>query len=227
MRTLSCMLSLLLLPPCLASAVDLATKDGVTYADATITETLPIGLSFISHGKAGWIDFRDLSDDVAKEYGYNRKKAEAFEAQLAENKGNMVSPSDAPDLGSMPPDAGLNAQAVPPTAENTVVVNPGQTVVYEPTYFPSTGPVYLHRWVYWHGRHYPWYWWHHWYWGHHWVYSHGRYYPWHYYHGHGLWHHGRYYPYHHGLLGKERCKETGPHSHHATSPGGSGKSGHK
>lgn len=224
MKTLAGLCFLLLLAPGFARAADLVTKEGVTYPDVTITETLPIGLSFISGGKAGWIDFRDLPDDVARQYGYRPKKAEEFESRLAQTGGDMVSPSDAPNMKSLPTEGALDAQAVPQTPENTVVVDAGQNLIYEPAIFPSSGPVCVKRWVYWHGHHYPWYWWHHWYWGHHWVYHHGRYYPWHYYHGHGIWYHGRYYPYHHGVL-KHHCTESKPHeaSHHGEHGGGGGR----
>jgi hypothetical protein len=211
MKTMRCLLSVLLFQVYVANAKDLVAKDGVTYKDVKITETLPIGLSFISDGKAGWIDFRDLPDAVAKEYGYNPKKADEFEQQIARNQGNMVSPTDAPDMKFMPPEANLDVQTVPQTSENTTIISSGGGVTYDPSCFPSSGPVYQNRWVHWNGRYYPHYWWHHWWWRHHWVYSKGRYYPWHYYHHHGTWYHGKYYPYHHGVLKEHYCKEEKPH----------------
>lgn len=224
MKKTFCLLLILLLQVASTRATDLVTKDGVTYRDVTITETLPIGLSFVSEGKAGWIDFRDLPQAVAKEYGYDPKKAEKFEQQIAQNQGNMVSPSDAPDMKSIPAEANLDVQTVPQTSENTTIISSGSAVSYEPSYFSSSGPTYCNRWVDWHGRHYPYYWWHHWWWNHHWVYSKGRYYPWHYYHHHGIWYHGKYYPYHHGVLAERGCKEEKPHTaerHPAEKPHGS------
>ncbi len=212
------------------SAKELSTKDGVTYKDVTITETTPIGISFISDGKAGWLDFRDMTPHEQKEYGYNPQKADEFEQKLIQNQGNMVPADGAPDMSDIPAEANLDPNTVPQTPQNTVVVEPGQQVVYNPTYFPSAAPVYYNGWVYWHGHHYPYYWWHHWYWHHHWVYSHGRYYPWHYYHNHGIWYHGKYYPYHHGLLAeKDRCTSKEEHgmSQHPHPKGDEKPEGHR
>jgi hypothetical protein len=227
MKTRHALLGCFLFAAGLAAAADLATKDGKVYPDVAIAEVTPIGLAFISGGKAGWVDFRDLPEEVARKYGYDPKKAAAFEAQIEKNGGNMVGPNDAPDTAGMPAEAALDPQQVPMSATNTVEVVDGQPVVYEPQYFPSSGPVYCNRWVYWHGHRYPYYWWHHWYWGHHWVYHHGRYYPWHYYHGHGVWYHGKYYPYHHGVLGPHHCGEAKPHgaAHHGGREGGGGGKG--
>ena len=191
---------------CSAFAKDLSTNTGVTYTDVTITEKTPIGVFFISQGKGGWLDFRDMTDQEQKEYGYDCAKADEFEQKLVQNQGNMVPPDGAPDMDNIPPEANLDSNTVPQTPENTTVIQPGQQVTYDPAYFQSAAPVYNNGWVYWNGRHYPYYWWHHWYWHHHWVYSNGRYYPWHYYHNHGVWYHGKYYPYHHGLLAeKNHC----------------------
>ncbi len=192
-------------------AKDLTLNDGTTYKDIQVTRVTPIGLEFTSDGKAGWVDFRDLPENVAKEYGYDPQKAEDFEKQIAQNQGNMVDPQGAPP-SDIPQDANLDTQTVPQTPQNTQVVEPGQTVLYEPQYFPNAAPVYYGNWVNWGGRYYPYYWWHNWYWGNHWVYNNGRYYPWNYYHNHGTWYHGKYYPYHHGLLEKNRCNETKAHN---------------
>jgi hypothetical protein len=218
MRKMLCWLSVLLLQAALIQAMDLVTRDGTTYKDVTISETTPIGLSFLSEGKAGWVDFRDLPDAVAKKYGYDPVKAKEFEQQITENGGNMVSSTDAPDLNGMPTEANLDVNTVPQTDANTTIISSGSPVSYDPTYFQSSGPVYQNRWVRWNGRYYPSYWWHHWWWSHHWVNHNGRYYPWHYFHHHGVWYHGKYYPYHHGLLAKDGCKEKKPHDesyHHS------------
>ena len=198
---------------CYASAKDLSTRTGITYKDVTITETTPIGIFFISHGKGGWLDFRDMTDQEQEKYGYDPAKADEFEQKLVQNQGNMVPPNGAPDMADIPPEANLDPKTVPQTPENTTTIVPGQQVTYDPTYFQSAAPVYYNGWVYWNGRHYPYYWWHHWYWHHHWVYSNGRYYPWHYYHNHGIWYHGKYYPYHHGLLAeKDHCLSKEQHN---------------
>lgn len=204
-------LSVLLLSLC-ASAKDIVTRDGTTYKDVTVTQTTPIGISFISNGKGGWIDFRDMTDDEQKDYGYDRQKADEFEQKLVQNKGNMVPPDGAPDMTDIPADANLDPKAVPQTQDNTVVIQPNQQVPYDPSCFTSAGPVYTNQWVSWNGRYYPSYWWHQWYWNNHWAYHNGRYYPWHYYHNHGVWYHGKYYPYHHGLLAKnDYCQSKDRH----------------
>lgn len=198
---------------CGAVAKDLSTTTGITYKEVTITETTPIGVSFISRGQGGWLDFRDMTEQEQAEYGYDRAKADEFEQKLIQNQGNLVPPNGAPDMGSIPPEANLDSNTVPQTPENTTTIVPGQQVTYNPTYFQSAAPVYHNGWVYWNGRHYPYYWWHHWYWQHHWVYANGRYYPWHYYHHHGVWYHGNYYPYHHGLLAESNhCQNREPHN---------------
>ena len=68
-------------------AYDLSTSDGKTYKDASITKITPIGLGFISNGKSGWLDFRDLSKQVQKDFNYDPKAASAFEQRLVNNKG--------------------------------------------------------------------------------------------------------------------------------------------
>ena len=196
-----------------ALAKDLETANGITYKDVTIAETTPIGVSFISGGKGGWLDFRDMTEPEQKEYGYDRAKADEFEQKLVKNQGNMVPPDGAPDMDNIPPEANLDPGTVPQTPANTTIISSGQQVTYDPTYFQSAAPVYYNGWVSWNGKHYPYYWWHHWYWHHHWVYHDGRYYPWHYYHNHGIWYHGKYYPYHHGVLAeKDRCLSKEEHN---------------
>ena len=210
--------SLILMAAILFSAVVLSAEDlilanGTTYKDVKITQTTLIGLQFISEGKAGWVDFRDLTAEEAQEYGYDPQKAEAFEQQIAQNNGNMVQPQDIPPSDT-PDAANLDPQTVPQTPENTQTIDPNQqqNVVYEPQYYPNDAPVYTNGWVNWGGRYYPSYWWHNWYWGNHWVNHNGRYYPYQYYHHHGTWYNGKYYPYHHGLLKENQCKETKPHN---------------
>ncbi len=200
-----------------ASAKDLDRNDGTSYKDVEITERTPIGLSFICHGKAGWLDFRDMAPEMQREYGYDPAKADEFERELDKKGGDLVPAGGAPDMQAIPAEANLDPQTVPQNDQNTTVVAPGQQVLYDPAFFTAEGPVYNNRWVLWNGHHYPYYWWHNWYWGHHWVYSHGRYYPWHYFHGHGTWYHGKYYPYHHGLLDRHaQCHEREAHgaAHH-------------
>jgi len=203
----------MLLSASVLSAKDLVLTNGTTYKDVQITQTTPIGLQFISDGKAGWVDFRDLTAEEAQEYGYDPQKAEAFEQQIAQNNGNMVQPQDTPP-SDIPDAANLDPQTVPQTPENTQIVDPNQqqTVVYDPQYFPNAAPIYYNGWVNWGGRYYPSYWWHNWYWGNHWINHNGRYYPYQYYHHHGTWYNGKYYPYHHGLLQSNQCNETKPHN---------------
>ena len=68
-------------------AEDLTTTDGTVYKDFTIVEKTPIGLSIVSGGQAGWVDFRDLPPAVAQKYGYNAAQAAAFEKSLVQNQG--------------------------------------------------------------------------------------------------------------------------------------------
>jgi hypothetical protein len=68
------------------AAEDLTTADGTVYTDIKISEITPIGINFVSADKASWVDFRDLTPETAKKYGYNQEKAEAFEKQLTQNQ---------------------------------------------------------------------------------------------------------------------------------------------
>jgi len=204
-------------------ALDITESDGTYYANAEIVKKTPLGFSFISGGKAGWLDYRDLPQQEAAALGYDAAKAKDFEAKLAANDGcmlpdNATPPDNDPQLQQML----QNPNNVPPSPANTTVINPGDDVTYDPAIMAGGvvvgAPV--TSWVSWNGHYYPSYYWHNWYWNHHWNYWHGHYYPAHYYHHHGTWYHGHYYPYHHGYLAKHPEHKPEYHPHHCYHHGG-------
>lgn len=213
-----------------AFAIDLTTVDGKTYKDADITKLTPIGLKFICNGQSGWINFRDLTPDMQKSFGYDPAAAAAFEQKLVDNKGfttvTQPAPKAAPSASSQtqaqqtpqepetqdaliaqqtPPDL----SAYPPDAQPVSQPPPGATVIDCSNGIPDTlnsaeylaGPAYCsNSYVLWGGCYYPAYYWNHWWNDHHWTWHDGHYYPLSYYNHHGVWENGKYYPYHHGRL---------------------------
>ena len=196
---------------------DITTTDGTVYKDIRVTEITPIGINFVSNEKACWTDFRDLPPDVAQKYGYDPAKAAEFEKSLAQNQGSNVVAGDPSEMvadkaaleedtiqsaAATPVQGGgiiINApvtntivNVVPPPSPQVIVVNNGDTVVYDQQidYEPATTV-----WVLWGGRYYPRSYWHYWYWKDRYVYCDGRYYPAHSYYRGGVWDHGRYYKY--------------------------------
>ena len=72
--------AVLLLSALLTAAVaaeDITTTDGTVYKNIKISETTPLGINFVSDDKVCWVDFRDLSADTAKKYGYTDSQSES------------------------------------------------------------------------------------------------------------------------------------------------------
>jgi hypothetical protein len=176
-------------------SADLILNNGATFSNIEVTQTTPIGINFICNGSAGWADFRDMPLDEATSFGYNPAKAAAFEKQLQDNQGCAL-PDNASPGDYIPQQALTNADNVAQTPENTITVNPGDSIPYDTQVVYGGGAP---QWVNWNGNCYPYNYWHHWYWNNHWAHSNGHYCPAHYYQHHGLWHNGRYYPYKHNL----------------------------
>ncbi|MHB9138325.1 MAG: hypothetical protein ACYC4Q_02860 [Victivallaceae bacterium] len=197
-------------------AEDITTIDGTVYKNIKITEITPIGVNFVCEERACWVDFRDLPPDVANKYGYDPVKAAEFEKSLAQNQGGNVvdnategapdgtiyDGSDAPAAPqpAMPGPGGVTAtlpapdviENLPPPSQapQVIVINNGDTVIYDDSYQPTTVV-----WVSWCGRYYPRYYWNYWYWNNRYIRWNGRYYPAHCFYRGGVWDHGKYYHY--------------------------------
>lgn len=197
-------------------AEDITAIDGTVYKNIKVTEITPIGINFVCEEKACWVDFRDLPPDIANKYGYDPVKAAEFEKALAQNQGvNVVdNAADAAPDGTipessnvpaapqpaMPSSGGVTAtlpapdvivNLPPPTpAPQVIVINNGDTVIYDDSYQPATVV-----WVSWCGRYYPRHYWNYWYWKDRYIRWNGRYYPAHCFYRGGVWDHGRYYHY--------------------------------
>ncbi len=209
--------ALLLLSVLFAAAViaeDIITIDGTAYKDIKVTEITPLGINFISEERACWVDFRDLTPDLAKKYGYDPAKAAEFEKSLAQNQdGNVVNdtapvmPDEAIPVSdaipAVPPEVSTGYSGVTATlpAANVsvnvpepqvIVVNDGDTILYDDqdSYQPTTVV-----WISWGGRYYPRYYWNYWYWKNRYICWNGRYYPAHCFYRGGVWNQGRYYRY--------------------------------
>lgn len=142
--------------------------------------------------------------DEAKSFGYDPMKAAAFEKNLQDNQGSTLQDNSAPTGNDIPPQYMNNSATVPSTEENTIVVNPGDSVPYDMNIVYGGGSP---QWVVWNGNRYPYNEWHNWYWNNHWVYNNGRYVPANYYHHQYYNHNGHYYPYKHNL----QPKPVNPH----------------
>ncbi|MHB9138554.1 MAG: hypothetical protein ACYC4Q_04035 [Victivallaceae bacterium] len=206
MRKSLFLLTALALCPFVSFAIDLTLNNGAAYSNITVTQTTPLGINFICNGAAGWADFRDMPPDEASVFGYNPAAGAAFEQQLQNNQGSSLADNASPG-DYIPQQALTNADNVPQTAENTITVNPGDSIPYDTQVVYGGGAP---QWVNWNGNCYPYNYWHHWYWNHHWVNSNGRYCPAHYYNHHGIWHGGHYYPYKHNLQNNQRQEHRSP-----------------
>jgi len=202
-----------------ASARDLSTLDGKVYSDVTITKITPLGLVFISGGKSGWVDFRDLPPDVQQEFGYDPQRAQAYEQKLVQSNGYEQSaqaqsqaqqiqapPSQIQQAQQMP---AFDSTQYPPEAQPLAQAPEGATVINSADIQSDSdlsavsavcvGPA-CNAYIYYNNMYYPYYYWSHWYHDHHWVWNNGRPYPWTYANHHGVWENGKYYPYEHGRL---------------------------
>jgi uncharacterized membrane protein YgcG len=200
------LLTALMLCPFVSFAIDLTLNNGTVYSNITVTQTAPLGINFICNGAAGWADFRDMPSDEAKVFGYDPTKAAAFEQQLQSNQGSALPDNSSPG-DYIPQQALTSSDNVPQTPENTITVNPGDSIPYDTQVVYGGGAP---QWVNWNGNCYPYNYWHHWYWNNHWVNSNGRYCPAHYYNHHGIWHGGHYYPYKHNLQNNNRQEHRSP-----------------
>jgi len=199
--------------------LDIALNSGDVYKYVEIIQNTPLGVSFVKDDAAGWANFTDMQPDAAGALGYDPDKAAAFDQRLKDNHGCLLSKDAVPE--EIPQSVYQNPDNDPPSAGNTIYVNPGDTVPYVAglVALPVT------TWVYWNGKLYPYYWWHQWYWQNHWTFWNGHFYPSHYLYKSAVWHNGQYYPYRHNLLegGPEGARQEG-HGEHRSSehsrPGG-------
>ena len=194
MKRIFALLTALMMCPLVSYSTDLVLTNGTTFNNIEVTENTPLGINFICNGSAGWADFRDMPLNEATAFGYDPVKAAAFEKQLQDNQGSAL-PDNASPGAYIPQQAITNADNVAQTPENTITINPGDSIPYDTEVSYGCAP----QWVIWNGYCYPYNYWHHWYWHNQWVYSNGHYCPAHYYHQHGLWHGSKYYPYKHNL----------------------------
>lgn len=194
MNKIFVLLTALMMCPFVSYSADLVLNNGVTFNNIEVTKTTPIGITFICNGAAGWADFMDMPLDEATSFGYDPMKAAAFQQQLQTNQGSALQDNASPG-DYIPQQALTNADNVAQTPENTITINPGDSIPYDTQVAYGGTP----QWVNWNGNCYPYNYWHHWYWNNHWAYSNGHYCPAHYYNHHGIWHGGHYYPYKHNL----------------------------
>ncbi len=78
----------------MVSARDITTLDGAAYKNVTITDSSPVGITIMYDKPNGatvirGLDFRDLPEDVRKEFGYTEVKAKEFEKHAREYQ-NML-----------------------------------------------------------------------------------------------------------------------------------------
>lgn len=198
MKNIFYVLTALIMLPGVSFATELTLTNGATYKDIKVTQTTPLGIDFLCNDTAGWADFRDMPLDEAKSFGYDPMKSAAFEKNLQDNQGSTLNENSSPQ-NYIPQSAMNNPDNVSQTPENTIVVNPGDSVPYDTSIVYGGGSP---QWVVWNGNRYPYNEWHNWYWNNHWVYSNGRYVPSNYYHHQYMNHNGRYYPYKHNLQPK-------------------------
>jgi len=76
------------------SARDITTLDGATYKNVIITNSSPVGITIAYEKPDGatvikGLDFRDLTEDIRKEFGYTEIRAAEFEKHAREYQ-NML-----------------------------------------------------------------------------------------------------------------------------------------
>ena len=85
MKQVFALLLLLTITPMLFCA-DVTTLDGTVYKNAQVVNTMPDGIliSFVDNNNfdtVKLVKFKDLPENIQKEYGYNPKKAQLFEKE--------------------------------------------------------------------------------------------------------------------------------------------------
>ena len=117
-----------------AIAVDLTTKDGKTYKDATVSRVEPDGIVIISKTGIIKLYFQELPKELQEKYGYDAAKAAAYTAAEAEKqrriqelKAARSGPTSSPPSASSPAPASPADKAVQPSRDdnsqrNTAVV---------------------------------------------------------------------------------------------------------
>ena len=83
MRTVTLVLALLLAVP-VCFALDITTRKGVTYRQATVTKVEPDGVRISHADGAAKILFEDLPDALQRQYNYDPAKVAAYRKQLAD-----------------------------------------------------------------------------------------------------------------------------------------------
>ena len=73
----------------MAAARDITTLDGATYKNVTITNSSPVGITISYDAPDGTavikgLDFRNLPEDIRKEFGYTEVRAAEFEKHALE-----------------------------------------------------------------------------------------------------------------------------------------------
>ena len=106
-----------------AIAIDLTTKDGKTYKDATVSRVEPDGIVIISKTGIIKLYFKELPKELQEKYGYDAAKAEAYTAAEAEKQRRLQEMNAARSGPSPPPVSSPSAappsdKAVPPARDD-------------------------------------------------------------------------------------------------------------